>query len=159
MISNAKWNLGGTASYISSSNGLASHFYGYERGTEVYSGRPTEWIGKIGLMYPSDYGYATSGGSSTDRETCLNTALYNWNGLNISDCKNNDWLYDSSIYQWTITPASSRSPLVFRVASTGRVYADYAYLSDAGSPALYLNSNVKISGGEGTESSPYQLSL
>ena len=56
MISDAKWNLGGTASYTSSSNGLASHWYTYERGTEVYSGRPTEWIGKIGLMYPSEVG-------------------------------------------------------------------------------------------------------
>ena len=46
-ISNAKWNLGGTVNYTSSSNGLTSHFYGNERGTTVYSGRPTEWIGRI----------------------------------------------------------------------------------------------------------------
>ena len=48
MISNAKWNLGGTVDYTSSSNGLTSHFYGYERGTTVYTGRPAEWIGQIG---------------------------------------------------------------------------------------------------------------
>ena len=159
MIGNTKWNLGGTASYTSSSNGLASHWYTYERGTEVYSGRPTEWIGKVGLMYPSDYGYATSGGSSTDRETCLNTELYNWDGSSVSDCKNNDWLYNSSNYQWTITPPSSTSRDVFLVDSNGNVDNYGARSRDAVSPALYLSSNVKISGGEGSEGNPYTLSL
>ena len=67
MIGDAKWYLGGTANYTSSSDGLTSHFYGYERGTTVYSGRSTSLIGKVGLIYPSDYGYATSGNSSTSR--------------------------------------------------------------------------------------------
>ena len=157
MISNAKWNLGGTDSYTSSSNGLASHWYTYERGTEVYSGRPTEWIGKIGLMYPSDYGYATSGGSSTDRKTCLNTELSSWG--NYADCFNNDWLHNNSNSQLTITPTSSYSVFVFLVNRYGHV--NYSEVRDryTVSPALYLSSNVKISGGEGTESSPYQLSL
>ncbi len=159
MIGNTKWNLGGTASYTSSSNGLASHWYTYERGTDVYSGRPTEWIGKVGLMYPSDYGYATSGGSSTNRETCLNTALSNWSSSNVSDCKNNDWLYDSENYQWTITPYSSRSDHVFYVHSSGYVARYKASDSYAVSPALYLSSNVKISGGDGSEGNPYTLSL
>ena len=79
-IESVVWNLGGTANYQSSSNGLASHFYGYERGTTVYSGRPTTWTGKIALMYPSDYGYATAGGTTTNRESCLAKELYNWDG-------------------------------------------------------------------------------
>ena len=158
MISNAKWNLGGTANYTSSSNGLTSHFYGYERGTTVYSGRPTEWIGQIGLMYPSDYGYATSGGSSVNRSSCLATALYSWNSSSYSDCKNNDWLYDSSNYQWTLTPLSADSYSVFFVTSfVGNRNANYTYI--AVSPALYLSSNVRISGGTGSSSSPFVLSL
>ena len=36
MIETVTWKLGGTESYTSSSNGLASHFYGYERGKTVY---------------------------------------------------------------------------------------------------------------------------
>ena len=158
MIEDAVWKLGGTASYTNNSNGLASHWYTYERRTEVYEGRPTEWTGKIGLMYPSDYGYATSGGSTTNRETCLNTALWDWNSS--SDCKNNDWLYKSGTYQWTLTSNASISYYVFGVSSIGSVPNGAARNSyNAASPALYLNSNVKISGGEGTESSPYQLSL
>ncbi len=157
MISDAKWNLGGSSTY---NNVTASMFYERERGTTVYSGRPTEWIGKIGLMYASDYGYATSGGNSTDRETCLNTELYNWNSSSVSDCKNNDWLYDSSNYQWTLTPYSSSSYNVFYVYSFGSVSNfSVSYPLDAVSPALYLSSNVKISGGDGSESSPFTLSL
>ena len=158
MISNAKWNLGGTANFTSSSNGLTSHFYGYERGTTVYTGRPAEWIGQIGLMYPSDYGYATSGGSSVNRSSCLATALYSWNNSSYSDCKNNDWLYDSSNYQWTLTPLSADSYSVFFVTSfVGNRNANYTYI--AVSPALYLSSNVRISGGTGSSSSPFVLSL
>ena len=46
-------------------------------------------------MYPSDYGYATSGGSTSNRTSCLNSELYNWDSA--SDCYNNDWLYNSAI--------------------------------------------------------------
>ena len=158
MISNAKWNLGGTANFTSSSNGLTSHFYGYERGTTVYTGRPTEWIGQIGLMYPSDYGYATSGGSSVNRSSCLATALYSWNNSSYSDCKNNDWLYDSSNYQWTLTPRSDYSYIVFDENSSV-LYSNANVTYNAVSPALYLSSNVKITGGDGSESNPYTLSL
>ena len=159
MISNAKWNLGGTANYTSSSNGLTSHFYGYERGTTVYSGRPTEWIGQIGLMYPSDYGYATSGGSSVNRASCLAKELYDWNS--VSDCYNNDWLYDSSNSQWTLTPSSDDSISVFFVSGIGRVFRATANspMTYAVSPALYLSSNVKISGGDGSQLNPFTLSL
>ncbi len=158
LIGDAVWNLGGTASFTSASNGLASHFYGYERGTTVYSGHPTYWIGKIGLMYPSDYGYATSGGTTTNRASCLAKQLYNWNNSSYSDCKNNDYLYNSSLYQWTITPYSSRSRGVFNVRATGHVSNYDAYLSYySASPVLYLLSTVEITGGEGTSENPYTL--
>ena len=156
MISNAKWNLGGTVDYTSSSNGLTSHFYGCERGTTVYTGRPAEWIGQIGLMYPSDYGYATSGGSTTNRASCLAKELYDWNS--VSDCYNNDWLYDSSNHQWTLTPYSATSNRVFTLLS--RVdYDDAYYPNSSVSPALYLSSNVKISRGDGSHDNPFTLSL
>ena len=153
MISDAKWNLGGSSTY---NDVTASMFYERERGATVYSGRPTEWIGSIGLMYASDYGYATSGGSTTDRETCLNTELFNWDDYD--DCFNNDWLYTGSV-QWTLTPSSSTSYNVFCVSSYGYVAYNRADNRAVVFPALYLNSNVKISGGEGTIDSPYQLSL
>ena len=69
-------------------------------------------------MYPSDYGYATSGGSTTDRAACLAKEMYNWDGSDVSDCKNNDYLL-KSYYQWTLTPTSSRSDLAFFVGTGG----------------------------------------
>ena len=158
MIANVTWKLGGTANYTSASNGLASHFYGYERGTTVYSGRPTTWQGKIALMYPSDYGYATSGGATTNREACLAKELYNWNSSSYSDCKNNDWLLDSSTSLWTLTPNSSHSGRVFGVFPPGYVYInEEANLSYGVRPSVYLTSNVSISGGDGTMNNPYIL--
>ena len=156
MIETVTWKLGGTANYTSASNGLASHFYGYERGTTVYSGNPTEWEVKIGLMYPSDYGYATSGGNTTDRETCLAKELYNWDSL--SDCYNNDWLYTGSI-QWTFTPRSSNSRSVFGVNAIGSLGSYSAVYGYDVRPSIYLKSNIAISGGSGTESDPYVLSV
>ena len=158
MISDAIWNLGG----LPASSRIPSSFYTSERGTTVYSGGSTEWIGKIGLMYPSDYGYATSGGSTTDRNTCLNTELYDWRYLGVSDCKNNDWLYDSSNDQWTLTPSSGFPTSVFFAYMSGGVDDGAIVALDTDNvvvPALYLSSNVKISGGEGTRDLPFTLSL
>ena len=157
LIGDAVWNLGGTSSYTSVSNGLASHWYSYERGTTVYSDRPTYWVGKIGLMYPSDYGYATSGGTTTNRSSCLAKELLNWDSFGYSDCKNNDYLYNSSS-QWTLTPYSSLSNGVFAVISSGRVGYYGANLSSySASPVLYLKSTVEITGGEGISENPYTL--
>ena len=156
MIGDTLWYLGGTSSYTSASNGLTSHFYSYERGTTVYSGRSTSWVGKVGLMYPSDYGYATSGGTITDRNTCLNKELYRWDSSDFSDCKNNDWIFNSS-YQWTITPRASYSDSVFILYYTGYVLGNNASNADGVRPVVFLKSNIKIIDGDGSSSNPYIL--
>ena len=160
-IESVVWNLGGTANYQSSSNGLASHFYGYERGTTVYSGRPTTWTGKIALMYPSDYGYATAGGTTTNRASCLAKELYNWDGSGVSDCKNNDYLFKSSYCQWTLVPDSSGSNFALRVYTQGFVNStSYVSNADAVRPAAYLKSSISLSSvGDGSSTSPYQLKV
>ena len=109
-------------------------------------------------MYPSDYGYATSGGTTTNRASCLAKELFSWNSSSYSDCKNNDYLYNSSLYQWTITPGSSYSFHVFNVNTTGRVDGYGANISFySASPVLYLLSTVEITGGEGTSENPFTL--
>ena len=158
LVGDTYWNLGGTASFTSASNGLASRWYGYERGTTVYSGRSTYWIGKIGLMYPSDYGYATSGGTTTNRSSCLAKQLYSWNSSSYSDCKNNDYLYNSSLSQWTMTPYSSSSSNVFSVDYSARLNADLAKLGYAVRSTVYLKSSVLITSGDGSQDNPYVLS-
>ena len=165
LISDAVWNTGASTTDAQ----IASKFYTEERGTrngKICSSdnycndtveRTTTWTGKVGLMYPSDYGYATSGGSTTDRATCLNTVLYKWDGSSVSDCKNNDWLFFSST-QWTISPYSSMAHRAFNVYSGGSVsYDSSVFISRRVRPVVYLSSDVKISGGEGTSELPYTL--
>ena len=152
MIGDAKWYLGGTANYTSSSNGLASHFYKYERGTTVYSERSTNWTGKVGLIYPSDYGYATSGNSSTTRATCLVKELYNWDGA--SACYQNDWLSKSS---WSLSPFSSNGNDVFSVHGSGYVHNAHAYRPYGVWPVVYLKSTIKVTTGTGSSDSPFIL--
>ena len=163
------WNLGGTwwKSYASASNGLArsnglaSRWYVYERGNDVYTGRPTTWTGKIGLMYPSDYGYATSGGTKKARAACLAKELYSWGGdSNLRDCSRNDYLYNSKLYQWTMAHNSAYANDVFGVDRDGGVDNFSAYLAPyAVRPALFLKSNIQVDKGIGAKSDPYQLKM
>ena len=154
-IENVVWNLGGSSpnDYVN-----ASMFYGRERGTTVYSGRPTTWTGKIGLMYPSDYGYATSGGQTLDRATCLAKRLYNWDSPSENDCINNDYLFKFN-YQCTLAPASSSATYVFGVMSGGYVIDGNADNNFMVRPALFLKSSISISGGAGSSTEPYQLKV
>ena len=156
-IESVVWNLGG----LSSSVNTTSTFYNAERGTTVYSGHATTWTGKIGLMYPSDYGYATSGGSTTDRATCLAKEMRNWDSSLVSDCKNNDYLYKSGYFQWTLAPISSDFNSAFFVSSGGCVRDDYLVLNPlVVRPAAFLKSNIFITDvGIGTSESPYQLKV
>ena len=154
MIGDAKWYLGGSSTY---NDVTPPMFYTRERGTTVYSGHSTSWIGKVGLMYPSDYGYATSGGSSTNRNSCLAKELYNWDSSGYSDCKNNDWMYNGNIWQWTMSPRADSSFNVFYVYGAGYVSINFAGNTYAGRPVVYLKSTIKVISGSGTTSSPYIL--
>ena len=160
-IESVVWNLGGTVDYGTASNGLASHFYGYERGTTVYSGHATTWTGKIGLMYPSDYGYATAGGTTTNRAACLAKEMLNWDSSDVRDCKNNDYLYKSSDSQWTLAPDSYGSDGVFFVFAGGYVGGNPADADNSSvRPVAFLKSNISITDvGTGTAESPFQLKV
>ena len=155
-IESVVWNLGGTNAYNTST---ASMFYTAERGTAVYIGRPTTWTGKIGLMYPSDYGYATSGGTTKDRAACLAKKLYNWDSSDFSDCKENDYLYNSSNVQWTLAPYSLTANLVFSVYAGGSVNFNGVGSALAVRPALFLKSSIKVKSGTGEKNNPYTLTL
>ena len=156
MIGDAKWYLGGSSDYTISLSELASQYYKKERGTTVYSGRSTNWTGKVGLMYPSDYGYATSGGSSTNRSSCI-TKLEYWSDSSYSDCKNNDWLYNSSTTQWTMSPRADYSTNVYDVNNTGYIGYDGATAAFAWRPVVHLKSTIKIASGTGSSTDPFIL--
>ena len=146
MIASVTWHLGG----YSSTSATTSAFYGYERGTTVYSGRPTSTTGYIGLMYPSDYGYSVLSSS------CARTT--NLGSYDSANCAGQSWLYGKG-YEWTLTPSSSNSFGVFcldYVGSVSNLSADYGYGSR---PVLYLDASVYKIDGDGSLNNPYIVGM
>ncbi len=146
MIENVTWHLGGH----SSTSATAEAFYGYERGTTVYSGRPTTTTGYIGLMYPSDYGYSVLSSS------CARTT--NLDSYNKATCAGQSWLYGQG-YEWTITPGSSYSDPVFRLNYDGNLNFFKASGGYSVRPVLYLDSSVYVIDGNGSVSDPYIIGM
>ena len=146
MIANVTWHLGG----YSSTSATSSAFYGYERGTTVYSGRPTSTTGYIGLMYPSDYGYSVLSSSCT-RTTNLGS-------YGSATCAGQSWLYGKG-YEWTLTPISSDSNKVFYLYSYGYVRNDPAYEGYGSRPVLYLDASVYKIDGDGSLNNPYIVGM
>ena len=170
LIGDAVWNTGANdGKTYTHSNIITSKFYELERSSNTGKicsrgsnctdtvERTTTWIGKVGLMYPSDYGYATSGGSITDRTTCLSTYLRKWSNNSVSDCKNNDWLYTKGSPRWTMTPFAAPLDNVKVFKTYDNVFNDYATNSDRIYPVVYLLSSVKILSGDGSSSNPFIL--
>ena len=110
-------------------------------------------------MYPSDYGYATSGGTTKDRTACLAKELFNWDSSDFSDCKGNDYLFDANNWQWTLAPYSAYAYSVFFVFADGIVYDFNANSTGAVRPALFLKSNIQVDKGTGAKSDPYTLKM
>ncbi len=178
MIKEITWNTGSNETEYNASNINVNEFYNLERSSNTGDickednggnggnycndsvNRTTSWQGKVGLIYPSDYGYATSGGTETNRTSCFESALNSWNNFSYNECTNNDWLLSSSYY-WTLSPIafSAHSDLVFDVDSSGLVGLEGAYNARGVRPSVYLSSNVVVLSGDGSHESPYTLGL
>ena len=118
--------------------------------------RTSSWTGKVGLMYPSDYGYATSGGNVTNRQTCLGLGLNGWS----NNCKYNDWLIPvQGVCTWTLSPFtnSSYSYAAFGIDLQGGVYPTGAGRPVDVYPVVFLKSTISITGGDGSSTNPYTI--
>ena len=146
MIAKVTWYLGG----YSSNSATADSFYGYERGTTIYDGRPISTTGYIGLMYPSDYGYSVLASS------CARTT--NLSSYNSATCAGQSWLYGKG-YEWTITPNSSYGGFVFVLYSSGILYSTSAIYGFGSRPVLYLDASVYKIDGDGSMNSPYIVGM
>ena len=100
--------------------------------------REEYWIGKVGLIYPSDFGYASNSCSA------------------IISCGNNsqNWMYN---YGWTISPYSSNAVRAWYVSSRS-VYYNTACNNSGVRPSVYLVSDVQIKG-SGTTSDPFEFAI
>ena len=133
-------------------------WYAAERSNYVYEGYLGSWTGNIGLIYPSDFGFATSGGSSANRTTCLNTPLNTW--TSDSNCNTNNWMIFPDAYSFTITPDSSNGYNIAEL-DKGSYNVDSLYPDDSAPafPTAYLKSTARISGGTGSSTQPYTFSV
>ena len=147
LISDTLYSLGGSTTYSI----YSTQMYDYERGTTVYSGRPTSWTGKIGLAYPSDYGFAA------DFRNCTQD-LDNYDN---SECASYNWMEPiiAPNYGALITPYPDTSYTVWRININGGVGYDTAASTYGIVPVLYLNADTIIKTWEGTEDSPFQLKI
>ncbi len=142
LIATTTWHLGG----MTSDSNTAKAFYDGERNNAGYGSNPTTYTDEIGLMYPSDYGYAAYPDAWT-------TDLIAYNNSSITS---NNWMY-MGLYEWTITPRSSYSYSVFLVRDNGNLESNGALSVSSVRPVFYLNSNVEYNGGTGTKSDPFTL--
>ena len=150
-ISEAIYYLGGIAYNSTIHYGTTEEVYIWERGTAVYNGRPTNWIGLVGLMYPSDYAYTFANGVD---DTCYSD-IYNCRS-NSGGNSSSSWLYKSGTSQWMVSSGSGGAGSVFSVHGLGFVYFVGAYASNGVRPVVYLKSDIKLVG-IGTGSNPYVI--
>lgn len=149
MIDNVKWFLGG---FSSTSNNPPS-WYQLERGSSYYSGNSINWIGKVALLYPSDYGYTFAYGVDT---TCYNgNGCAGWTG----GAPSSSWIYtDISLSHGIglLTPSSSNTYVSY-IHYGGQVMSttNWSLIH----PTVYLKTSVNISSGSGTSEDPYILSM
>ena len=136
------------------SDTYTSYIYINERTGATSSGSAKYWDGKIGLMYPSDYGYAA--GSTCVRDTRPN--LYSYDSNHSSKCHAKDWIHSTSTSsEWTITSSASGAWSVSYEGSLveAKVNGRYYHVR----PVFYLKPDTNIIDGDGSWSSPYILSL
>lgn len=150
LISNTTYYLGGLAG----NSIYPNEVYDYERGGVVYTGRPTEWAGKIALPYLSDYGYAADLGKCTKQ-------LINYSD---STCASNNWMYSimAPNYGWSLLTFYNSPNTAWNITSSNNIVIGHdviTYNANGVAPVLYLNSELSIKAGTGTSSSPYQLSV
>ena len=110
----------------------------------------TKFTGSVGLMYPSDYGYAVL---ASDCARTIKPLNYH----ETTTCYDNNWLYHrTSDFQLLITPIALVANLVSAVSTKGYVtlYGDFVTDSGLVAPVMALKSDVVVTG-SGTNSDPY----
>ena len=139
---------------FNTTNVFANQAYVFERGNNVIQNpkdglpRTIRWTGKVGLIYPSDYGYACDLSNSTDT---INVSNY---------CSDYNWMSKGSSY--TVTPNSETSNRVFAkqyAHNSSEIVANgSAIYKPAGIyPVVTLDPELIISSGNGSKDNPYVI--
>ena len=128
--------------------GVLVHKEGQTLTEDINQVSATKWKGKVALIDATEYIRA-----STDN-TCIN--LYE----SSQNCKNSNWMHND-INIMTLTPISATQSLIWGISSYGHLYDTDAHLrlDNSVRPVVTLSPEVKIASGNGSSSSPYQLTL
>ena len=138
------WYLGGMSDRVF----MVKTFFEGERNNNGYSNNPTRYVAKIGLMYPSDYGYAAySDAWSTNLSSFSSTTI-----------KGNNWLY-MGIHEHLITSDNSDISRTFYINAGGQIAIspNTTISSMAIRPTFYLNSDVTYVSGNGAQDNPIRI--
>ena len=149
-IEDAIWYLYGYSSYTEGKKNMYKCERGQYSDSECTSGNSgaydTSTTAKIGLMYVSDYMYASA--YFADTSTTTGSSYY---------YGNQNWLYQG--YEWLITPQTHGSAHAFHVHQYGYVSYNPSTGGLGVRPTFYLKSSVYVTGGEGTIDNPYTISM
>ena len=147
VLANARYYLGG---YTTTATNTGT-FYGKERGTLVssqssyYNSLPYTHDNIFGLMYPSDYGYASG-------SECTNVSLSAFT----TACINKNWI-NNGTNQWTMTSNSSSGYQSFYINTSGNLVQSNDSTAYSIRPVAYLDGDIGILGGLGTQAHPYSI--
>ncbi len=143
-IAESKWYLGN----IDVNTISAEDAYNKERETTDENSKDEKsWIGNIGLMYPSDFGY-------TYNKEVDNTCF-----TNLNNCANGNpkasWLY-KNINEWTITSLKDNTEKVFVISDNGSLNNESSNITSYSyRPVTYLRHDISFKQGTGTKEDPY----
>ena len=160
-ISNTKWYLGNVV--YNSGFGNTKEIYTQERSTSVFSGNKQTWEGKVALIYPSDYMYASSACYNDDTKKGFDYGNCQYNETCATDyrsetCKSTNWLLDTNNWFWAVSPSSSSSGYAMYVSGNGTVRNGITDISGGGlRQSVYLDSSVKYIGGDGTAEKAFEI--
>ena len=110
----------------------------------------TKWNGKVALATVSEYIR-----SNSNKSSC---GTFSLNNANYKSCVNTSWMYTTSIAQWwMLSSQDSSSYNAYSMSNLYNISSLWVNKSTHVRPALYLSSDIKITGGTGTQSNPYQI--
>ncbi len=114
----------------------------------IWYGNQATWNGKIALLYPSDFGYASDVANwSNDYQTGYS------NGLGLTN-----WMFNNEMFgTWFLSPSSLDPDHASVVLYGGNLGGFGASNGAALRPVLSLNSQTMIISGTGSYEDPYQL--
>lgn len=153
----ALYNLGGNKNSSLYTNNMyeSERYAGYEDNRYYVKGNNQTFTGVIGLMYLSDYGYASGllCAGTTNKKGYQTLSGYS------DTCYSKNWLYKNT-KEWTITPVTNDNHTIFMIKENGSTIDNQTAENLASiRPVLYLPITTAYQSGDGSISNPYRIEV